>query len=221
MAKGELLKSNASIWTKSQCNKMNATTFSDGKIHHANATTWFDNYPMEAPQQTATFTATWSQGFRGDGVRLDDGVWKGNVLVASTTDYKGMFGFDKNAIQAFLGSGDFGDVVNARLLINCYETSANGAPDIQIGKHSFTSEPSGNWDGKTNADWGDDTLFHINNNATGGYWITLNPTQITLADKKTAIGGIAIRGQSATNENHAKFNGVSSFDSKLEITVLK
>lgn len=220
MAKGELLKANATIWSKSQCQKMNATTFSDGKVHHANATTWFDNYPMEAPQ-TKTFTATWSQGFRGDGVRLDDGVWKGNILTASTTDYKGMLGFNKNDIQAWLGSGEFGDVLSARLLINCYETSANGAPDIQIGKHSFASEPSGNWDGKTNADWGDDTLFHINNNATGGYWITLNPTQITLADKKTAIGGIAIRGQSATNENHAKFNGVSSFDSKLEITVLK
>ena len=50
MAKGELLKANATIWSKSQCQKMNATTFSDGKVHHANATTWFDNYPMEAPQ---------------------------------------------------------------------------------------------------------------------------------------------------------------------------
>lgn len=220
MAKGELLKANASVWSKSQCQKMTASTYSDGKIHHANASTWFDNYPMEAPQ-TATFTATWSQGFRGDGVRLDDGVWKGNILTASTTDYRGMLGFDKNAIQAFLGSGDFGNVLSARLLINCYETSSNGAPDIQIGKHSFASKPSGNWDGKTNADWGDLKDFHINNKATGGYWISLNPTQITMSDKRTAIGGVALRGQSATNENMGKFNGVSSFASKLEITVLK
>lgn len=220
MAKGELLKANATTWSDSQSSKMNATTFSDGKVQHANASTWYENYPMEAPT-TATFNATWSQGFRGDGVRLDDGVWQGNILTGSTTDYKGMLGFDKNAIQAFLGTGDFGDVVSARLLINCYETTTNGAPDIQIGKHSYASEPSGNWDGKTNADWGDLKNFHINNQALGGYWITLNPTQITLADKKTAIGGITLRGQSATNENHGKFNGVSSFASKLEITVLK
>src|SRR3982750_308556 len=101
MAKGELLKANASAWSESQCQKMNATIASGGKVQHANASTWFDNYPMVG-ETTATFTATWSQGFRGDGVRLDDGVWQGNVLVASTTDYKGMFGFDKNAIQAFL-----------------------------------------------------------------------------------------------------------------------
>jgi hypothetical protein len=132
-----------------------------------------------------------------------------------------MLGFNKNDIQAWLGSGEFGDVLSARLLINCYETSANGAPDIQIGKHSFASEPSGNWDGKTNTDWGDLKNFHINNNALGGYWIDLNPTKITMSDKRTAIGGIALRGQSATNENMGKFNGVSSFASKLEITVLK
>lgn len=220
MAKGVLKKCNGSAWTNSINKKCNGSAWTEGRIKHCDGSNWFDNYPMVG-ETTATFTATWSQGFRGDGVRLDDGVWKGNILTASTTDYKGMLGFDKNAIQAFLGSGDFGNVVKARLLINCYETSANGAPDIQIGKHSFTSKPSGNWDGKTNADWGDLKDFHINNNVTGGYWISLNPTQITLSDKTTAIGGIALRGQSATNENMGKFNGVSSFASKLEITVLK
>jgi len=220
MANGVLKKCNGSAWTNSLAKKCNGSAWTNGVVKHCNGSAWFDNYPMEA-EQTATFTATWSQGFRGDGVRLDDGVWQGNILTGSTTDYKGMLGFDKNAIQAFLGTGDFGNVVKARILINCYETTTNGSPDIQIGKHSYASEPSGNWDGKTNADWGDLKNFHIDNNKTGGYWISLNPTQITLADKKTAIGGITLRGQSATNENHGKFNGVSSFASKLEITVLK
>lgn len=224
MVKGVIYKCNGSSWSKTivKDTGINSTTWDDGYIKHWDAVNngWQLNYPMEAPQ-TATFNATWSQGFRGDGVRLDDGVWKGNILTGSTTDYKGMLGFDKNAIQAFLGSGDFGNVTSAKLLINCYETTTNGSPDIQIGKHSYGSEPSGNWDGKTNADWGDLKDFHINNNKVGGYWITLNPTQITLADKRTAIGGIALRGQSATNENMGKFNGVSSFASKLEITVLK
>jgi hypothetical protein len=221
MSNGVLKKCNGSAWTNSIAKKCNGSVWTEGKVKHCNGSAWFDNYPLGGGNQTATFNATWSQGFRGDGVRLDDGAWKGNVLVASTTDYKGMFGFDKNAIQAFLGSDDFGNVVKARLLINCYETSSNGSPDIVIGKHSFASEPSGNWDGKTNADWGDSTNFHINNGVTGGYWIDLKPTQITMSDKKTAIGGIALRGQTATNENHGKFNGISSFTTKLEITVLK
>jgi hypothetical protein len=220
MAKGVLKKCNGSAWTNSIAKKCNGSAWTEGIVKHCDGSNWYENYPMVA-EQTATFTATWSQGFRGDGVRLDDGAWQGNVLVGSTTDYKGMFGFDKNAIQAFLGSDDFGNVVKARLLINCYETTTNGSPDVEIGKHSFTSEPSGNWDGKTNADWGDDTKLNIPNRATGGYWVTLRPTQITMADKKTAIGGIALRGVTATNENHGKFNGVSSFASKLEITVLK
>jgi hypothetical protein len=220
MAKGVLKKCNGSAWTNSIAKKCNGSAWLEGRVKHCDGVNWYDNYPMVG-EQTATFTATWSQGFRGDGVRLDDTAWSGNILVGSTTDYKGMLGFDKNAIQAFLGTGDFGNVVKARLLINCYETSLNGSPDVEIGKHSFASEPSGNWDGKTNADWGDDTKFNVPNGKTGGYWITLRPTQITLADKTTAIGGIALRAVTATNENHGKFNGVSSFASKLEITVLK
>lgn len=220
MADGVLYKANATTWSKSQCKKMNATAVTDGVVKHANATTWFNNYPMET-LQTKTFTATWSQGFRGDGVRLDDGVWQGNILTGSTTNYRGMFGFDKNAIQAFLGSGDFGNVQSARLLINCYETTTNGSPDVVIGKHSYSSEPSGSWNGSTNADWGDESTLHVPNNQLGGYWVTLKPTQITMADKRTAIGGIALRGATATNEDHGKFNGVSSFATKLEITVLK
>jgi hypothetical protein len=220
MGKGVLYKATTTTWSKSQAKKFTMTTMSDGKVRHADTTTWYDNYPMEQ-LYTQTFNATWSQGWRGDGVRLDDGVWKGDVITGSTTNYRGMFGFDKTAIQNFLGPGDFGNVTSARLLINCYETTANGAPDIQIGKHSYTGEPSGNWNGTTNADWGDQSTFHINNQATGGYWITLKNTQMTLTDKRTAIGGIALRGASATNEDMGKFNGVSSYATKLEITVLK
>ena len=145
------------------------------KLHHGNASTNGWNKLSNGSATNRNIYATWSQGFRGDGVRLDDGVWKGNILTASTTDYRGMLGFDKNAIQAFLGSGDFGNVLSARLLINCYETSSNGAPDIQIGKHSFASKPSGNWDGKTNADWGDLKDFHINNNSNGRLLDKLEP----------------------------------------------
>ena len=220
MGKGVLYKANASTWTKSQSKKANATTVSVGKVRHANATTWFDNYPMEQ-EYTQTFNATWSNGWGSGGVKLDLGVWNRNILVGSTTNFMGMFGFDKNAIQNFLAPNkDFGGVTKALLYVNCYETTTNGSPDVLIGKHSYNSEPSGSWTGQ-NADYGDKVKLHVPNQALGGYQVTLNPTQITLADKRTAIGGIAMKGETATNENHGKFNGVNTYNTRLVITVLK
>lgn len=217
MSDGVLYKFNATTWSKSLTKKFNATSISDGKARHANATTWFDNYPMEQ-LITETFNATWSQGYLGSGTPLDDGVWKGNIITGSTTNYRGMFGFNKNAIASFIAGGT---VTAAKLRINCYETTTNGSPDVHIGKHSYSSEPSGSWNGSTNADWGDFSTLHVPNQQTGGYWVTLNPTQITMADQVTAIGGIALRGATATNEDMGKFNGVSSYTTQLQITVLK
>jgi hypothetical protein len=214
MSDGVLYKANATTWSKSQAKKFNATTISDGKARHANATAWFDNYPMEQ-SYISTFAATWSQGWKGDGTRLDDGVWKGNVLVGSTTNFRGMLGFSQSAIASFIAGGT---VTSARLLINCYETTTNGAPDVDIGKHTYTSKPIGTWTGQ-NAFWTDLSTLHVPNQATGGYWVTLKPSQIL--NNGIAIGGFALRGTTATDENHGKFSGVSSFSSKLEITVLK
>jgi hypothetical protein len=219
MSDGVLYKANASTWSKSQAKKFTASAISDGKVRHANATTWFDNYPMEQ-YYTKNFNATWSQGWRGDGVRLDDGVWKGNVLVGSTTGFRGMIGFNQAEIQAFLGPNKYGNVTSARVLINCYETTTNGSPDVQVGKHSYTSKPAGSWTGQ-NTDYGNGATLHVPNQATGGYWVELPPATITLVDGYTAIGGIALRAASNTDENHGKFSGVSSFNSILQITVLK
>jgi hypothetical protein len=220
MAKGVLYKFNASTWSKSQAKKFNASAISDGKVKHANASTWYDNYPMEV-EQTATFSAIWSNGWRGDGVKLDKGVWQNNILVGSTTNYMGMFGFNQGDIQAWLKPNvDFGGVTKALLYVNCYETTTNGSPDVTIGKHSYASEPSGNWNG-ANADYGDASALHVPNQALGGYVVTLKNTQITLANKRTAIGGIAMKGQDATSENHGKFNGYNSYNVRLVITVLK
>jgi hypothetical protein len=219
MGKGVLYKSNGSSWSKSLARKANDSRVADTIVKHSDGSSWYDNFPMEQ-YYTKTFIATWSQGWRGDGVRLDDGVWKGNILVGSTTNFRGMLGFNKNDIQAFLGPNKFGNVTSARLLINCYETTTNGSPDVQIGKHSYASKPAGTWTGQ-NSDWGDLSSLHVPNQALGGYWVTLKPTQITLADGYTAIGGFSFRAEAATNENHGKFNGVSSFASKLEVTVLK
>jgi hypothetical protein len=216
MSDGVLYKFNATTWSKSQSKKLNATTISDGKVRHANATTWYDNYPMEQ-SYTQTFSATWSQGWLGNGTRLDDGVWDGNIITGSTTNYRGMFGFNKTAIADFIEDGT---VTAARLHINCYETTTNGAPDVEFGKHNYTAEPSGTWDGVAGTNWSNLSTLHVPNQATGGYWVTLNPAQIRLTDG-TAIGGIALRGASATDEDMGKFSGISSYNTQLEITVLK
>ena len=62
MSKGELLKFNASTYSKSTCNKMSASAITDGKVQHADATNWFDNYPMETIQEQ-TFSVDWTQGY--------------------------------------------------------------------------------------------------------------------------------------------------------------
>ena len=220
MSDGVLYKANASAWSKSVAKKFNATAVSDGQVKHANATAWFRNYPMET-EQTKTFHATWSNGWRGDGVKLDVGVWNHNILVGSTTNYMGMWGFNKADIQAWLKPNvDFGGVTKALLYINCYETTTNGSPDVYIGKHSYSSEPAGTWNG-ANADYGDSSALHVPNQALGGYVVTLKKTQLTLSDKRTAIGGIAIKGQTAEAENHGKFNGYNTYDVRLVVTVLK
>lgn len=222
MGKGVIYKCNGSTWSKStvqDTGNTTSTTWDAGLIKHCNGSTWYDNYPMEQ-SYTQTFNATWSQGWKGDGTRLDEGVWNENILTGSTTGFRGMLGFNQSAIQAFLGTGDYGNVTSARLLINCYETTLNGAPDVQIGKHSYKSLPSGTWTGQ-NTDWGDLSTLHVPNKATGGYWITLKNTQITQIDKKTAIGGFSLRGASNTDEDMGKFSGVKTYTSKLEITVLK
>jgi hypothetical protein len=220
LSDGVLYKANATTWSKSVCKKFSASAVEDGIVKHANATTWFKNYPMEQ-YYTQTFSATWSQGWKGDGTRLDEGVWQENILVGSAASgFRGMLGFNQSAIQSFLGSGSFGNVTSAKLWVNCYETSSTGSPDVQIGKHSYSSKPAGTWTGQ-NTDWGDLSSLHVPNQALGGYMITLNPTQITLADGHTAIGGFALRAESNTDENYGKFNGVLSYNSQLEITVLK
>jgi hypothetical protein len=219
MGKGVLYKYNGSAESKSLCNRYNGITQYNGKIMHSDNTQMYDNYPMEQ-YITKTFYATWSQGWLGNGTRLDEGVWQQNILVGSTTGFRGMLGFDKNAIQAHLGPNTFGNVTSAKLWINCYETTTNGSPDVQIGKHSYTSKPAGTWTGQ-NTDFGDYAPLHVPNQALGGYMINLNPTQITLADGRTAIGGFALRAEANTSENHGKFNGVKTYASRLDVTVLK
>jgi hypothetical protein len=214
LTKGVLYKS-GTAWTKSQAKKLGGSAMTDGKIMHSNGTTWFDNYPMEE-YITKDFPCTWTQGWIGNGTRLDDTAWYGNIITGSTSGYRGMIGFDKNALTAHIGSGE---VTEAKLLVNCYETTLNGSPDVHIGKHSYASEPAGTWTGQ-NADWGDYTALHVPNKATGGYWVTLKDSQLRMSNG-AVIGGVALRGATNTAEDMGKFSGKNQFTSILRVTVLK
>lgn len=214
MGKGVLYKANATTWSKSQSKFMDASTIQSGKVRHANATTWYDNFPMEQ-EYTKTFNAIWSQGWIWNGTRLDDTAWYNRIITGSSTGYRGMYGFSKSAMEDFIAGGK---VTKARFHVHCYETTTNGSPDVHIGKHTYTSEPSGTWTGQ-NASWYDYVNLHVPNKATGGYWVNLNPSQIHY--NGAVIGGIALKGASNTDENMGKFSSYTDFTTQLEITVLK
>jgi hypothetical protein len=215
MADKSFLSSNGTAWYEKTVTPSEGTAWHERVVKVTNGTTWYTNYPRIKPV-TLEFVATWSQGWLGSGTRLDDGVWQGNIIVGSTTGYRGMYGFNQGAIAAHIGNYE---VTSVKLLVNCYETTTNGSPDVQFGKHSYTSEPAGTWTGQ-NTDWTSYASLHVPNQGLGGYWVTLNPSQVRMANG-TAIGGIALRAESNTDENMGKFNGVSSFATKLQITVLK
>jgi hypothetical protein len=215
MADGYLYKFNATTYSKSKSEFMSATSYFDGNIEHANATTWYDNYPMEQ-LYTEKFPAIWSQGWIGNGTKLDDTAWYNRIIVGSTNGYRGMYGFKQSDIAAFIGSGV---VQSASLHLNCYETTTNGSPDVQFGKHSYTSEPAGTWTGQ-NTDWTSYSSLHVPNQNTGGYTVQLNPSQIRMSNG-AAIGGIALRAESNTDENMGKFSSYTDFLTELTITVLK
>lgn len=216
MADGVLYKS-GTAWAKTIAKKMGGTAQTDGKVQHSNGVNWYDNYPMEQ-YYTQTFDATWTQSYEGDGTQLYRGTfWKDDIVIGETTNYRGLMGFDKSKIQSFINGGT---VTGLRLLINLRETSVNGKPDLQIGKYSYSTYPS-SYTGQ--GDWGDQTSKQFPNNGVGGYWVTLKPTQATLADRVTAISCLCFRAATATAEDMAYFNGrdLGGYVSKLEVTVLK
>jgi hypothetical protein len=194
---------------------MNNVAVSDGVVRHANASAWFKNYPMEQ-YYTENFDVKWTQSYQGDGVALYNGTfWEHDLVVGDDENFRALMGFDKNAMAAFIGSG----VVTAlKLLINLKETSTNGYPDVYFGKHIFGSEPP-SYNGTTNTSWGDQKHKQFPNKGVGGYWIDLNPSQILFSGN--VINGIAMKAASANVEDMARFNGITTYTSLLQITVLK
>lgn len=223
MVKGVVWKCNAAgQWSKcivQDTGNGTSAVYDQGKIQHWNVAenVWHDNYPMEQPY-TETFDATWTQSYMGDGTQLYRGsFWLDDLVVGDDENFRALIGFNKSAIQSHINGGVVTDV---KLLINLKETSLNGNPDVYFGKYTYSTYPT-SYTGQ--GDWGDQTHKQFPNKKYGGYWVTLKPTQATLADKVTAISCICMKAATANVEDMARFNGRSlgGYVSKLQITVVK
>ena len=127
-----------------------------------------------------------------------------------------MLGFDKNLIQTFVADGS---ITSVKLLINLKSTSLNGSPDVYFCPHVYSSVPSP----LNLANWNKSYLssYKFPNKAYGGYWITLTKNHIVNPNSGVFFNGIGMYAFANTAEDSGRWNGKSSYDSKLEITVLK
>src|SRR3954462_12657519 len=101
MSDGVLYKASATAWTKSTCKKFSATGVEDGIVKHASATAWYKNYPMEQVYEQY-FNVTWTHGYNGSGVKLDDATWGDHPRSGdATSNFYGLWGFDTTAIKSF------------------------------------------------------------------------------------------------------------------------
>jgi hypothetical protein len=215
MSDGVLYKANATTWSKSQSKKFNATTISDGNIKHANASAWFKNYPMEQ-EYTQNFSVQWTQGYNGSGIKLDPATWGDDLFTGDTVGFQSMLGFDKNAIQSFVGNGQ---ILSVKLHINLKSTSTNGSPDVYFCPHVYASLPSSlnlsNWNKNYRSS------FHFPNKAYGGYWVDLTKDHIKNPSTGAFWNGIAMYGFTNTAEDSGRWTGKSGYNSELQIKVLK
>lgn len=218
MSKGELLKANATTWSKSTCNKMSATAITDGKVQHANATTWFDNYPMEQLHQQY-FNVVWTQAYNGSGTKLDPATWGDHPRSGDSINFHGLFGFDRAAMQSFVAGGE---VVKVQILVQFNDPSHAGNPTVHFAPHVYTSKPA-SYDG-INANFNYMTSSQFNQTgADYNRWIEL-PVGAWLSGN---MGGIVIRGAAPSAGNSAIFSGkttshgITWFSSLINLEVIK
>lgn len=218
MGKGELLKANATAWSKSQSQKMNATTASDGKVQHANATTWFDNYPMETVQEQY-FNVVWTQAYNGSGVKLDAATWGDHPRAGDSIGFRGLWGFDNAAMKSFVGTGT---IQKLQVEVMFDDPSHAGNPSLRFGAHIYKSKPSSaNWNDINNLYTTDSQFMQTGSNYTR--WITL-PNAAWIDGN---MGGMAVWATANTAGNSARFAGkttshsMNSFNTRLLIQVLK
>jgi hypothetical protein len=217
MGKGVLYKANGSAWSKSQAKKANGSAWSNGKVQHANGSVWYDNFPMEQVY-TQTFNVVWTQAYNGSGVKLDAATWGDHPRSGDSVNFQGLFGFDRNAMVAFVAGG-----VVQSLKFTCMfdDPSHAGNPTVNFCPHVYTSKPN-SW-----------SAANLNKNykATSQFYQTGADFARTITLPVSAwnnvnMSGVAIYGTTAAGDS-ARFagkttsHGMNAYTSKLEIQVLK
>jgi hypothetical protein len=217
MSDGVLYKYNATTWSKSQAKKSNASTISDGVVRHANASTWFDNYPMEQLYDQ-TFDVVWTQGYNGAGAKLDAATWGDHPKSGDTIDFKGAWGFDRNAMRDFVADG----VVQwVKIQVKFIDPAHAGNPDVWFAPHTYTAKP---------AEWSEanvNTAYQVHEiyTQTGGDIIrTMTfPAEAWLDGNLGGFraDGSAAAADSATFAGVTTSHGITAFNSRITIQVLK
>ena len=217
MSDGVLYKANGSSWSKSQAKKFNGSSMSDGWVRHSNGSSWYDNYPMEQVY-TQSFNVTWTQAYNGSGVKLDAATWGDHPRSGDSINFQGLFGFDRNAMLAFVENG-----VVQSIKFTCMfdDPSHAGNPTVNFCPHNYASKPS-SWSGNN---------LNKNYKATSKFYQTGSDYTRTIdlpvsAWNNVNMCGVAIYGTTAAGDS-ARFagkttsNGMNAYTSKLEIKVLK
>lgn len=217
MADGVLYKANGTTWTGSQAKKSNGTTLTANVIKHSNGTTWYDNFPMEQIY-TQNFNVVWTQGYNGSGVFLDPPTWGDHPRSGGSVNFQGLFGFDRAAMQAFVASG----VIQSIKITVMFDDPAHaGNPVVNFCPHVYASKP-GSWDGNNlNKNYAATSTF-VQTGADFTRQITL-PVGAWLSGN---MGGVAIYGTTAAGDScvfagKTTALGLNSYNSVLEISVLK
>jgi hypothetical protein len=217
MAKGEFKKANATIWTNSQARKFTASAITQNTIKHANATTWFDNYPQVAATEEKYFNVVWTQPYNKSGVKLDAATWGDHPRAGDSVGFIGLFGFDRAAMQSFVGTSK---ILSIQLECLFIDPSHAGNPALTFGAHIYASKPnSSNWNDINNLYVVDSTFNQTGSNIVR--WIHL-PVAAWIGG---SMGGVAVWAKSNTAANSARFagktssHGVSAFNSRLYIKV--
>lgn len=217
MSKGELLKFNASTYSKSTCNKMSASAITDGKVQHADATNWFDNYPMETIQEQ-TFNVDWTQAYNGSGVKLDSATWGDHPRCGDSINFQGLFGFNNSAMRTFVANGTI-----QKIEFTCMfdDPSHAGTPVVNFAPHVYTSKPSSYNGNNANKSYSTSSTF----NQTGSDY-TRTITLPIGAWLSGSFGGVLVYA-GATAGNSTRFagkstsHGLNAYNSTVKITVLK
>src|SRR4051812_7173986 len=217
MSDGVLYKSTASTWSKSVCKKSSASAWTDGKVRHSNGSTWFDNYPMEQLYDQ-TFDVVWTQGYNGAGAKLDAATWGDHPKSGDSIDFKGAFGFNQNDMRAFVGNGI---VQWVKIQVKFIDPAHAGDPDVWFAPHTYTSKPPQWSEANVNTNYQTKTTYL----QTGGD-IVRTITFPAEAWLNGSLGGFRVDGaaepsDSATFAGKTTSNGITAFNSRITIQVLK